>query len=324
MAKENVDRTDVGTARRIAVGVDGSANATAALEWAATQAQLTGAVLAIVTAFGPGHVFVSVKEVNRVMREHVDEATAQAKRIAPELAIASRTHAGLPESVLIEESAVADLLVVGSRGRGGFTGLLLGSVSRRCVQLARCPVIVVGQHRQAPATDGTDRNRSGIPPGTGTINFPKEGALMTTSAETDRRIVVGVDGSKSSIAALEWAATEAELTGAGLKVLMTWEWPISYGWALSVPSDYDPTHESEKLLGDLLQPIREAHPGVSIASTVVEGHPSPVLVEASQGADLLVVGSRGHGEFAGMLLGSVSEHCVSNAHCPVLVMRDGK
>jgi nucleotide-binding universal stress UspA family protein len=147
---------------------------------------------------------------------------------------------------------------------------------------------------------------------------------MTTNAEADRRIVVGLDGSQSSIAALEWAATQAELSGAGLEVFMTWEWPTSYGMALAVPSEYDPTHESEKLLGDLLKPIREAHPSVSIESSVVEGHPAPVLVEASHGAYLLVVGSRGHGEFAGMLLGSVSEHCVTNAHCPVLVMRDGK
>jgi nucleotide-binding universal stress UspA family protein len=168
------------------------------------------------------------------------------------------------------------------------------------------------------------RTRTGIPPGTGTINFPKKGALMTTNAEADGRIVVGLDGSKSSIAALEWAASQAELTGAGLEVLMTWEWPTSYGMALAVPSEYDPTHESEKLLDDLLKPIREVHPSLSIESTVVEGHPAPVLVEASHGADLLVVGSRGHGEFAGMLLGSVSEHCVTNAHCPVLVMRDGK
>ena len=147
---------------------------------------------------------------------------------------------------------------------------------------------------------------------------------MTANSETDRRIVVGLDGSQSSIAALEWAASQAELTGAGLEVLMTWEWPTSYGMALAVPSDYDPTHESENLLGELLEPVREAHPSVSIESRVVEGHPAPVLVEASHGADLLVVGSRGHGEFAGMLLGSVSEHCVTNSHCPVLVMRDRK
>ena len=147
---------------------------------------------------------------------------------------------------------------------------------------------------------------------------------MSTNAPTDHRIVAALDGSQSSIAALEWAASQAELTGAGLEVLMTWEWPISYGMALQVPAGYDPQQEHEKLLADLLEPIREAHPSLSIKSIVVEGRPAPVLVEASHGADLLVVGSRGHGEFAGMLLGSVSEQCVTNAHCPVLVLRDGE
>ena len=76
------------------------------------------------------------------------------------------------------------------------------------------------------------------------------------------------------------------------------------------------------MLNDVLKPVRAAHPGISIDPSVIEGHPAPLLVKASSGADLLVVGSRGHGEFAGMLLGSVSEHCVTNAHCPVLVLRD--
>ena len=134
------------------------------------------------------------------------------------------------------------------------------------------------------------------------------------------RIVVGVDGSPSSIAATEWAADQAELTGASLEVIMTWEWP--YGFGLSpIPSNWDPAHDSETVLDEALKPVREAHPSVTIQTSVLEGHPAPALVQASEGADLLVVGSRGHGEFAGMLLGSVSEHCVSNAHCPVLVLR---
>ena len=320
--KEGVRREDAESVPRIVVGVDGSVGAMAALEWAATQAQLTGAVLEIVTAFGRGSVMVSAKEVDRVMRKDIDEATAQARKIAPELTIASKTHAGPPAPVLIEESRAADLLVVGSRGRGGFTGLLLGSVSRTCVSSARCPVVIVGQHGPVVQTAGTEQSRTGTPPGARMFNFPREGAAMTTNPEADRRIVVGLDGSPSSIAALEWAASQAEATGAGLEVLMTWEWPTSYGMTIAVPSEYDPTRESERFLGDLLEPVREMHPSVSIESKVVEGHPAPVLVEASRGADLLVVGSRGHGEFAGMLLGSVSEHCVTNAHCPVLVMRD--
>jgi nucleotide-binding universal stress UspA family protein len=144
---------------------------------------------------------------------------------------------------------------------------------------------------------------------------------MSTKPDTEHRIVVGIDGSPSSIAALDWAANQAELTGAALEVLMTWEWPYGYGWS-PVPNDYCPAQDTEKLLASTLTHTREAHPGVYIVPTVVEGHPAPLLVKASNGADLLVVGSRGHGEFTGMLLGSVSEHCVTNAHCPVLVLRD--
>ncbi len=145
---------------------------------------------------------------------------------------------------------------------------------------------------------------------------------MSSQSERTHRIVVGVDGSPSSMAALEWAATYAGLTGATLEVLMTWEWPASYGWSIPIPAGYDPEHDSAKSLEKTLKPVREGHPDIAIRSNVIEGHPAPILVKASDGADLLVVGSRGHGEFAGMLLGSVSEHCVTNAHCPVLVFRD--
>jgi nucleotide-binding universal stress UspA family protein len=146
--------------------------------------------------------------------------------------------------------------------------------------------------------------------------------MTTTEPGSARRIVVGLDGSPASLVAVEWAAHQAELTGAALEVIMTWDWPVSYGWSLPIPADYDPEHDSETALDQALAPVREAHPGLAIEATVIEGHPAPALVEASKGAELLVVGSRGHGEFSGMLLGSVSEHCVSNAHCPVLVYRD--
>ncbi len=144
---------------------------------------------------------------------------------------------------------------------------------------------------------------------------------MSSQADSSHRIVVGLDGSTSSVEAAEWAARQAELTGATLEVLMTWEWPASYGWSLPLPPEYDPAHDSEDMFDKAMTPVRAAHPTVTIQSKVLEGHPAPLLVEASRGADLLVVGSRGHGEFAGMLLGSVSEHCTANAHCPVLVFR---
>jgi nucleotide-binding universal stress UspA family protein len=135
------------------------------------------------------------------------------------------------------------------------------------------------------------------------------------------RIVVGVDGSPSSVAALGWAARQAELTGSPLEAVTTWQWPTSYGSPLPFPSDYDPVKDARAMLEGVIDQLRLEHPDISVKATVIEGRPALVLVEASEEADLLVVGSRGHGEFAGMLLGSVSEHCVTNAHCPVLVLR---
>jgi nucleotide-binding universal stress UspA family protein len=145
-----------------------------------------------------------------------------------------------------------------------------------------------------------------------------------TSSETEpfRRIVAGVDGSDSSIKALRWAARQAEFTDSVLEVITTWEWPQTYGWAAPLPSDYDPQSNAEALVNDAVAKVRAGHPQLTVRTEVVEGHPAPVLIDASRTADLLVIGSRGHGEFAGMLLGSVSEHCVTNAHCPVVVMRD--
>ena len=86
--------------------------------------------------------------------------------------------------------------------------------------------------------------------------------------------------------------------------------------------DFDPAADARSVLEAAGKTLLESHPGLEVHATLAEGHPSPALVKASQGAALLVVGSRGHGEFAGMLIGSVSEHCVSNAKCPVLVFRN--
>ncbi|HWD55864.1 MAG TPA: universal stress protein [Acidimicrobiales bacterium] len=135
------------------------------------------------------------------------------------------------------------------------------------------------------------------------------------------RIVVGVDGSRSSLDALSWAGRQAAMTSACLEVVTTWEWPSSYGWAVPVPEDFDPEGDVRRTLEATVEPVRAAHPEVQVTARVVGGHPAPVLVEASKGAELLVVGSRGHGEFVGMVIGSVSEYCSAHAHCPVLVHR---
>jgi nucleotide-binding universal stress UspA family protein len=135
------------------------------------------------------------------------------------------------------------------------------------------------------------------------------------------RIVAGIDGSASSLQALEWAAHQAELTDATLEVLVAWEWPNSIGWAPALPDGYDPGTDAGKVLHQAVTDLLGDHPDLVVTERVVEGHPAPCLIEASKGAALVVVGNRGHGEFAGMLLGSVSEHVASGTHCPVLVYR---
>jgi nucleotide-binding universal stress UspA family protein len=155
---------------------------------------------------------------------------------------------------------------------------------------------------------------------------PESEVMARTSTEdaAPKRIVAGIDGSDSSIRALRWAADQAQLSGSALEAIMTWEWPINYGMALPFPSDFDPATETRKVLEGAVEEVHLHHPSLHIRSRLIEGHPAPVLVEASIGAELLVVGSRGHGEFAGMLLGSVSEHCAAHAYCPVVVIRDSK
>jgi nucleotide-binding universal stress UspA family protein len=145
--------------------------------------------------------------------------------------------------------------------------------------------------------------------------------MTSTDRQPKDRIVVGIDGSKSSLSALAWAGQQAKLTGAALELVTAWVWPATYGAPLGISPDYDPAADARRVLEAAERSILEVHPELEVHGTLVEGHPSPVLVKASQDAALLVVGCRGHGEFAGMLLGSVSEHCATNAHCPVLVLR---
>jgi nucleotide-binding universal stress UspA family protein len=134
-------------------------------------------------------------------------------------------------------------------------------------------------------------------------------------------IVVGVDGSQSSMDALRWAAAQAKLTGASLEVVAAWEYPTSFGWAPPWPADFDPEKEARVALETVVSQVLGAESGLDVRQLVVEGHPAPVLLGAAERADLLVVGSRGHGAFTGMLLGSVSEHCTSHSPCPVVVVR---
>ena len=146
--------------------------------------------------------------------------------------------------------------------------------------------------------------------------------MSAGTIERTPRTVVGVDGSRASQDALDWEAGMAEATGSAVMAIATWEWPRGLGQAVLTPADDDPagvvdgTAEHRPGVGG------RVHPGVELVPVVVEGRAADVLVEASRGADLLAVGSRGHGEVAGLLVGSVSEHCATHAHSPVLVVRN--
>jgi nucleotide-binding universal stress UspA family protein len=137
------------------------------------------------------------------------------------------------------------------------------------------------------------------------------------------RIVVGVDGSPSSVEALTWAVRQAGHTGCVVDAIHAWQYPVSYGWAYSEPDPQISVLASEELDKAIAQ-ARQADESVEIRPHVVEQSPAQALLGAAEGAELLVVGSRGHGGFAGMLLGSVSQHCVSHSPCPVLVIRGHK
>ena len=133
------------------------------------------------------------------------------------------------------------------------------------------------------------------------------------------KIVVGVDGSAASKAALRWAVDQARLTGSPIVALMAWDSPPIYGWE-AAPSSEDLNAHSAKILGDSIRDV-DPGPDVRVDKLVVNGHPAKALLEEAQDADLLVLGNRGHGGFAAALLGSVSQYCIHHATSPVLVVR---
>lgn len=141
--------------------------------------------------------------------------------------------------------------------------------------------------------------------------------------EREQRIVAGIDGSESSKAALRWAIRQAKLTGATVDAVMAWRYPSTYGLAPMAGSEIDLEGDARQDLMEILNEVSALEPDVTVHPKVVEGQPSEVLVRAAKDADLLVVGSRGHGALASTMIGSVSINCVQHSHCPVLILRDG-
>ncbi|MFC0551493.1 universal stress protein [Planotetraspora thailandica] len=282
----------------IIVGADGSRVAFEAVGWAAREAALREEPLKVVHAL-PEWIFKggargSCAQVAEWMRAGGAEVLAGAiervRKEAPEIEVESALLAGDPRAALIKAAeAEADLIVLGNHGIGGFRGLLLGSVAHGVAGHAHCAVVVV---REVPS--------------------PPRG-----------EVVAGVDGSPAGAAALEFAFTEAALRGARLRAVHAWPlWLWSEGGAFVPVRDAEEDEEDERrLLAEALAGMRERHPDVELSEEVVQGHPADVLRRASDGADLLVVGSRGNGEFARLILGSVSQAMLHHARCPLAVVR---
>ncbi|MEG3630812.1 universal stress protein [Streptomyces poriticola] len=262
----------------VVVGVDGSSSSLAAVEQAAREARLRRSELRVVHAFAhpvrPSYAPPDPAPARRL----VSEAAQRARSLAPGAEVTEAVVDGSAVAVLEAESRAADLVVVGSRGTGGFLGMLLGSTAVSLAAHGRCPVLVV---RETPAEDGP--------------------------------VVLGVDGSPVGEPAIGFAFAEAALRGAEIVAVHAWlpEYaPVGTG-----------VESAERLLAEALVGHSEAYPDVSVRHEVTSGETREVLIEASRSAQLLVVGARGRGGFAGMLLGSVSQALLHHAHSPVAVVR---
>lgn len=156
-------------------------------------------------------------------------------------------------------------------------------------------------------------------------NVPAEQPVAASSGHGDtasRHVVVGVDGSPGSLAALRFAVVEADLRHSDVRAVCAWRYPeADGGWSIVPREAYNPHAAAREVLSEAIAAISgPADRTVVVTPVTTEGHAAAVLVEAAADADLLVVGSRGHGGFVGLLLGSVSQHCVHHARCPVVVV----
>ncbi|MFR9776164.1 universal stress protein [Micromonospora sp. MS34] len=283
--------------RPVVVGVDGSSSSLTAAEHAARAAVARSRPLHLVHGYlHPLGYGVPLNPYDLGVPAPTEEAQKMLEQVAaeltdrhPTLAVQVRQVAGGPGATLVEESRRADLVVVGSRGVGGFAGLLLGSVSNQVAQHGHCPVLVVRPAEQP---------------------IPMGGPVL-----------VGVDGSESAAHAVRLAADEAVRRDTDL-VLVHVRPPERGGPAPEEAAEAAAAGQAEstELLAGAAARIRSDHPVLSVVERPVRAASAEqALIAASGEAALLVVGSRGRGGFAGLLLGSVSQALVQHAHCPVLV-----
>ena len=280
--------------RPVVVGVDGSASAYRAVEWAAGEAHRRGVGLRLVRAFSwttadhpTGWVARYRDEMLDVSRRQVARALRVAADTRPDVEAEFAVEIGAPIEVLSSEARRAQLLVLGDRGLGEVAGLVLGSVAVSLAARGACPVVVVRGER----------------------------------AGADGPVVVGVDGSPVSEAALAFAFDAAAARGVDLVAVHAWS-PTAIDEELASLVEWDASAESA-VLAERLAGWGQKYPQVAVRRTVVRDGAVRALVTASAGAQLVVVGSRGRGNAAGLLLGSVSHGVLHGAHCPVAVVRPG-
>ncbi|WP_431933810.1 universal stress protein [Nonomuraea jabiensis] len=278
----------------IIVGADGSVNSRAALEWAADDAFRMRVALRIVHARDrspyqirkyPIDALPDVlrREGQRILREAEDLVRGR----QPTVEVTTEDVEGAPAEVLREQAKDATEVVVGSRGLGGFAGALLGSVSMHVAGHVHCPVVVVRGERRPVCHE----------------------------------VVVGVDDSPECEPALAYAFEQAKLRGSALRVVHAWQLPV-HAFAPEIAYDMDEIRTAQhQVVRDRVQIFSGHHPEVKVVEDVQSAHPVEALTDASERADLLVVGSHGRGALGSMLLGSVSRGVLHHAHCPVAVVR---
>ena len=290
------------SAGRIVVGVDGSPASLRALHWAAGEAARRRTGLDVVHAWKWPHSILLTdvfKEPSAVKAQERELLHRAVESLAPHEHVPCDVRSILVQdeatTALVRAATTAELLVVGSRGRGGFSGLLLGSVSQHCTHHAACPVAVI-----PPAWTGGDHGPVGP-------------------------IVVGVDGSDASYGALHWAIAEAGLRQADLHIVNAYDYTQVVMPTGLVPGVDRSTmeHASRTLLEQMVESARGGadHQPPDVTLIPSPAHATQALLHAAAGAELLVVGSRGRGGFSGLLLGSVSQQCAHHAQCPVVVVR---
>ena len=303
----------------IVVGVDGSDHGQCALVWAAREAQRRRRPLHVVTAYsvpifaasGLDGGYATVDD--SVIREGAEAIIRQAldKISTYDIDVSASVENGDASGVLLEMSETAELLVFGTRGRGGFVGRLLGSVSSALPAHAKCPTVTVPLICSDRLGETTEDRRI------------KAEQAKAGHARVENVVVVGVDGSEQARVAVLEAADQAERLGATLRVICAVpQYSGSLAW-VPAPMDRKALFDDIQVQLDAgMEWLRSHYPGLRAEDQLLDGSPVDVLVEASRHVELVVVGTRGRGGFTGMLLGSTSGGILHHAKGPVMVVPD--